>query len=310
LNVRERDEGHRAASLHEALRDLPLLDQVFLGMQAMNVHLVDGYLEDWEAQLLAEYIERERTPTESALFVSALSQMWIFATYELLRTWKSRASEIVRWARTLDTLEGDEHAGAVAANRAEVQLRAAEVLDADIHWRDFERASEDAEFVDALRSALSRTAVAFHAVEAVRVWLAKHEVPRRDGLFAGAPGYGRIDMETGSIYWQVELGRDEVAIISRRGLADTLRALARPNDLILPTAIQERIAPMERQAYGRNRVVVVLDDGTEVRGVHVLWATEVVWVEGHEAVPFDAARIVDVRADPAPEIESDADSPF
>jgi hypothetical protein len=88
-----------------------------------------------------------------------------------------------------------------------------------------------------------------------------------------------------------------------------LRALARRNDLILPTAIQERIAPMERQLYGRNRVVAVLDDGTEVPGVHVLWATEVVWVEGHEAVPFVAARIVDVRADPAPEIESNADSP-
>lgn len=306
----EREEDLGVPSLHEALRDLPLLDQVFLGMQAMNVHLVDGYLEDWEAQLLAEYIELERTPTESALFVSALSQMWIFATYELLRTWKSRASEIVRWAGSLGDFEGDERAEAVASKRAEVERRASEVLDADIHWRDFERASDDAEFVDALRSALSRTAVVFHAVEAVRVWLAKHEVPRRDGLFAGAPGYGRIDMETGSIYWQVELGRDEVTTISRRGLADMLRALARVNDRILPAEIQERIQPMERQAYGRNRVVVVLDDGTEVPGVHVLWATEVVWVEGYDGLPFETTRVVDVRPDAVPEVEAGENSPF
>jgi hypothetical protein len=293
----EEAEGVEAGvSLHAALRDMPLLDQVFLGMQAMNVHLVDGYLEEWEARLLAEYIDRERTPTESALFVSALSQMWIFAVYELLRTWRSRASEIVRWARRLDGLEGDERAAAVAEKRAEVELRASEVLDIDVHWRDFERA-EDAEFVDSLRSALDRTAVVFHTVEAVRVWLAKHEVPRGDGLFAGAPGYGRIDMETGSIYWQVELGRNEVTIISRRSLADMLRALALPNERILPAAIKERIAPMERQSYGCNRVRVVLDDGTEMPGVHVLWATEVVWVEGHDALPFDVARVVDVRPD-------------
>ena len=305
MNEREIDRG--TVSLQEALRELPLLDQVFLGMQAMNVDLVDGYLEDWETQLLAEYIERERTPTESALFVSALSQMWIFATYELLRTWRSRASEILRWARTVGSLEGDERAEVIASKRADVERRASEVLDADIHWLDFERASEDAAFVDALRSALSRTAVAFHAVEAVRVWLAKHEVPRRDGLFAGAPGYGRIDMETGSIYWQVELGRDEVTLISRRGLADMLRALARPNDRILPAVIQERIAPMERHGYGLNRVVVSLDDGTDVPGVHVLWATEVVRVEGHDDLPFETARVVDVRPDPPTRAEADDD---
>jgi hypothetical protein len=308
MHEREVDRG--AASLQEALRELPLLDQVFLGMQAMNVDLVDGYLEDWETKLLAEYIERERTPTEGALFVSALSQMWIFATYELLRTWRSRASEIVRWARTLGTLEGDERADVIASKRAEVERRASEVLDTDIHWRDFERASEDAAFVDALRSALSRTAVTFHAVEAVRVWLAKHEVPRRDGLYAGAPGYGRIDMETGSIYWQVELGRDEVTLISRRGLADMLRSLARPNDRILPTAIQERIAPMERHGYGLNRVVVSLDDGTDLPGVHVLWATEVVRVEGYDDLPFETARVVDVRPDPPDRAEADDDPRF
>ena len=67
--------------------------------------------------------------------------------------------------------------------------------------------------------------------------LAKHEVPRQGGAYAGAPGYGRIDMSTGSIYWQVELGRNEVTVLSRRGLADALRMVACPNDRILPVAM-------------------------------------------------------------------------
>jgi hypothetical protein len=52
-----------------------------------------------------------------------------------------------------------------------------------------------------------------------------------------------------------------------------------------------------------NRVVAVLRDGTEVPGVRVLWATEVVAVDGHDHIPFDVAPVVDVRADQGPERE-------
>ena len=58
---------------------------------------------------------------------------------------------------------------------------------------------------------------------------------------------------------------------------------------------------MERQSYGINRVAVVLDDGIEQLGVHVAWATEVVGVDGHDRLPFEVARIVDVRPDPEAE---------
>ncbi len=58
---------------------------------------------------------------------------------------------------------------------------------------------------------------------------------------------------------------------------------------------------MERQSYGINRVTVVLDDGTTHGGVRVAWATEVVGMDGHEELPFEAGRIVDIRPDPAPQ---------
>jgi hypothetical protein len=303
------DNRNHEVQLHEVLRGLPLLEEVFLGMQAMNVDVVGAYLEELEAELLQEYIERDRMPVQSALFISALSQMWVFAVYELLRTWRHRVREVLRWVEELAALGDDEREVAVAAKRGEIERRASEARDAEVRWQVFDRA-DDAQFVEELQSALNRTEVAFHDVEAVRMMLAKHEVPRQGGVYAGAPGYGRVDMSNGSIYWQVELGRNEVTVLSRRGIADALRTISRPNDRILPVAIQERVRRMERQSYGINRVAVVLDDGTEQGGLRVAWATEVVGVDGYDRLPFEVARIVDVRPDPAPEEEQNDAAPF
>ena len=129
-------------------------------------------------------------------------------------------------------------------------------------------------------------------------------------MYAGAPGYARIDMSNGSMQWQLELGRNEIEIVSRRGLADALRALAKQNDRILPAPVQEKVATLERDGYGLNRVVAVLDDGTEVPGVRVLWATEVVAVDAQEGIPFVVGTVVDVRADPRPEHDPDDTKPF
>ena len=50
-----------------------------------------------EHHTLQEYIQTDRTPPE-AMFLNAQSQMWIFAAYELLRTWRARAKDIIKWA--------------------------------------------------------------------------------------------------------------------------------------------------------------------------------------------------------------------
>src|SRR5947199_7663676 len=76
----------------------PLFDNLYMSMQAQNISMVDIYLEDLESQLLMEYLEIEHTPIPTALFVSALSQMWVFAVYELLRTWRQRARELLAYA--------------------------------------------------------------------------------------------------------------------------------------------------------------------------------------------------------------------
>jgi hypothetical protein len=152
-----------------------------------------------------------------------------------------------------------------------------------------------------LRKAVDRTERLFRRLEALRVSLAKHEVPGVKESYAMAPGYGRIDMTTGSIYWQVSLRGDEIDIVSRRRIADECRRLALEQDLpILPVDLQEKLKKFPIHSHGVKRIVVVLDDGTQYNGVHVGWCKEVLGIEGYETVPFDVGRIVEVKADPLP----------
>jgi hypothetical protein len=82
-------------ALATALRKFELFDNdPFLRMQAINLNIVDRFSMDLEYRILRELFDTERTPP-AAHFLSAQSQMWIFAAYELLRTWRQRAKEIV-----------------------------------------------------------------------------------------------------------------------------------------------------------------------------------------------------------------------
>lgn len=286
--------------LAEALRSLPLFTDPYLNMQAINLDLVDQFLVEQETQLLHEYFEQERTPLPATMFVSAFCQLWIFGLYELLRTWRQRGREIVRWSREFHALEAENRAAKLAKKRAEIEKRAADPRSADVfHWPVYEAAANDQAFGEGIRKALDRSERLFKRIEAFRVTLAKHEMPGVSGSFAMAPGYGRIDMSNGSIYWQVVIREDEVDLVSRRTLADECRRLALDRTpAIIPEHLQDQMKRYPDDSYGVKRIAVTLDDRTEWRGVHVAWQKEVVWVEGQEGFPFDSDRIVAVRPDP------------
>jgi hypothetical protein len=113
-----------------------------------------------------------------------------------------------------------------------------------------------------------------------------------------APGYGRIDMSDGSIYWQVVLGGNQIDLVSRRAIADDCRALLKKRPYtILPKHIQEKVLKLPKHGYGVNLVTVILDDSTEYRQVLIAWSKEVIHVSGYERVPFDARKVVDIRYD-------------
>jgi hypothetical protein len=189
--------------------NLPFFEDLFLSMQGQNVMLVDFYLRDLERGLMRRYMEIERTPFPETLIVSALSQMWIFALYELLRTWRQRVRDLKQEAQKPPPHTQETPLSEIALMFRKDQL---------------ERVRNDAAFVTEIDEAYARIEPLFRRIEALRMNLAKHEVPKMKGVPAMAPGYGRIDLMSGSIQWQVDLGENVVDLISRRDIADYLRA--------------------------------------------------------------------------------------
>lgn len=198
-------------SISELLWTWPLFDNLFLSMQGQNVMLVDFYLRDLELGLLREYIEQERTPVQSAMFVSALSQMWIYAVYELLRTWRQMVREV------------QNATASPQANAAGTTARPNIAEDIREHQRA--KYASEPEFQAEVESAWKLMDPLFKRIDSLRINLAKHEIKGIRGSVAPAPGYGRIDMSDGSIYWIVDLGDNVVDIVSRRAIADKLRAM-------------------------------------------------------------------------------------
>lgn len=97
-DYRAADEIH-PSEISVALRSLCLLgDDPYLAMQITGIAIVDQFIMGIEYEVLKELHETERTPP-NALFLSAQTQMWIFAVYELLRTWREQAKDVIKWAK-------------------------------------------------------------------------------------------------------------------------------------------------------------------------------------------------------------------
>ena len=178
--------------LYQILDSLPLMDDLFLNMQAQNIAMVNAHIINVERDMYREYMEHERTPVPQASFTSALSQMWIFALYELLRTWQQRVQELV------------VHAERFAAS----QVQATTIPDNPDHKTNLDflyaqaRIERDYKFLEQICKARESIEPVFRELEGVRVTLAKHEIPRGKGVKAANAGYARIDPLSGSMNYQ------------------------------------------------------------------------------------------------------------
>lgn len=214
-----RRDWEDAASIHPgalpgALRRLTLLgDDPFLSMQATNIGLVDAFLNLLESQLMRERVVRDGTPPDTA-FVLAESQMWIFATYELLRTWKQRAKDTIKLIGS-----GQVEARLAKLNKPLGYRHTAR----EIRAHQLETISAMPNALDVLDADLRRVHVTFGLMEALRMALAKHEVPKVAGSVAFAPGYGRINMWNGSIDFELSTDAGSLGTTSHRELAEGLR---------------------------------------------------------------------------------------
>jgi hypothetical protein len=292
-------EGDPFPSLTHALQDLPILrEDIYLRLQALNLGVVDSILTDWERELLAEYYDKERTPIASATVVAAVSQLWVFGLYELLRTWRQRVNDVLGFATWLNTVPADERQQRIEDKKRQIREAAADPSFAGAAVAPaFERAGTDAQFRDSVRLALDRSEVPFRRLEAVRVHLAKHEVPK-SGSYGVAPGYSRIDEVTQSILWEVPLGDKEIELTSRRSLVDGCRKFGTdPKSVILPVAIQQQLKNLgvPAQSYGVKRVILTLNDGAKHDAL-VAWNRQILKLADAPPQAIDPAAIVAVAA--------------
>ena len=188
-----------------------LFDELYLHMQAMNVALVDQYLLDLERDLWREYIETERTPVASAHFVSALSQMWIFSTYELLRTWRQRIRELIQIADT--------------KKRPKKIDQPFDELNLNKHLREhaIDKALNTPGYADLLRRHDEIMLPIFRQCEAVRIPLAKHETAKSKTVLPHSPGYARINPFCGAMDFEVIYPDHSFEYINHRDIAEAIR---------------------------------------------------------------------------------------
>src|SRR5229473_1046270 len=87
----------------ENINSLPLVD-AYLELQVNNLALVDANLRELESQMARGYRIDDKLPQPLTMLVSALSQLWVFGLYEILRTWKQRISEVIGYGEQLGVL--------------------------------------------------------------------------------------------------------------------------------------------------------------------------------------------------------------
>jgi len=189
--------------------------------QAFHLGIVDGFAMQLETRLLKKQFDEEPIFDE-AVFLNAISQMWIFAAYELMRTWRQRAGDLLKWAEN-----GGLHVKLEQLRKETTFVH----FGREIRARQIEEVISNPALVERLRSDLRRTHIPFARMEAIRVSIAKHEVRGRPKSVALMPTYGRINMWCGSLDYDLSNAAVSMGTISRRDIADEIRALPQMADL-------------------------------------------------------------------------------
>jgi hypothetical protein len=193
--------------------NLVFFDDLFLGMQGMNIGVADTVITQYEYDLLQEYIEIERTPLDTAILVSAFSQMWVFGLYELLRQWRERKFNSEKWYKNGGLNDKIKH----LTDNDSLNLAK------NMRREQLERYRDDIELRERLKSQWTLLEPVYRMVEMYRMNLAKHSVPGKGNLMPPAPGYGRINMLCGAMDYELMDKDENYDIMNRRDIADALR---------------------------------------------------------------------------------------
>jgi hypothetical protein len=196
------------------MKKLPFFeDDIYLGMQAMNVGVADSVVTQYEYELLREYFEIEKTPLEAALAVSALSQMWVYGLYEVLRMWRDRKYQFEKLFKNggvdpkIEAMPDDDPLN----------------LTIEVRKEQLKRYKGEPEYRQSIEQAWTRIEGVYRMTELFRINLAKHCAPGKDGVIPRAPGYGRINNWCGAMDYELIEKDGYYTTMNRRNIADALR---------------------------------------------------------------------------------------
>lgn len=183
--------------------------------QAMNLTIVDEYIMDLEYGYLGSKIDETNTPYQS-MFLSAQSQMWIFSAYELMRTWREKISKYLKAADNGGLpLKLKELQKPIGYENYTIQKRIEEI----------NLLIENPELVETMRNDLKRTQILFTQMELLRMSLAKHQMRKRPSAAVLTPTVGYMNRWSGSLEYEINSGQVVICNLSRRDIADGIRAI-------------------------------------------------------------------------------------
>ncbi len=195
------------------MKQLPFFkEDLYLGMQAMNVGIVDSVITEYEYSLLLEWFETDKTPAEICMAVSAMSQMWIYGLYEVLRMWRDRRFQFLKLWKN----------GGIEPKLASMPDDPLN-LTIETRKKQLVRFKDDAKYRDRIEDTWGSIEPVYRMTELFRMNLAKHCAPGKDGATPRAPGYGRINQWCGSMDYELIDKDGYYNIMNRRDIADALR---------------------------------------------------------------------------------------
>jgi hypothetical protein len=199
---------------------IPLCDDVWLGMQAQHIAAVEiGIIRPLELHT-ARKIFNEEGYADVMMALNGVSQMWLFALYEFLRTWRQRAMQLLQLADQYAKTKPAKQKAFLSKTLTDAKGKEKHILSGVSFYSHHISKIADADFVASIKAYYDKTDGWFGFIEELRMNLAKHEVPKKRGMVAEMPGYARMGLVTGTLYWQFIDAQGGLQKLDRREAAN------------------------------------------------------------------------------------------
>ena len=199
--------------IHSALSSLALFKRPDLRIQSYNLGIVDRFITTLELTVLAQLNKCGEASAHEVAFLGAQSRMWLMATYELMRTWRGWATEIVELHRC-------------GALKYEPELLEAPNPRSELLTWMVHNMQANPSVVFRLGDDLKRTHIAYTCLKHLCFALADQgPVDQREADWLGV-NYVGINEWCGALDYKVTAGECTLSPINRRDIAEDIRAIA------------------------------------------------------------------------------------